>query len=271
MKISVSNIAWENKELDEHLALLKDLNCDGVEVAPSCIWEEPINATISEINNFGKNVAKYGLEIPAFHALLFTKPELYLFGNKAARDDTILYLKRLLELAGNLSVKVFVYGSPRSRQVDNKSYKECYKIAIDVFSELAQKASSYNICFCIEPLGPRESDFINNADEGYQLVQDVNSPYFGLHLDAKAMLEAKEDFSAVFNKYGSILRHFHVGDPGLAPPGYTGWDHSEIGNSLSKSLYKGFVSIEMKRSFGDTREVIRKAVAYVKEKYHIEL
>ena len=77
MKLSVSNIAWDNNELEEHLALLKELGCDGVEVAPSCIWEEPVNAAKDEIESLRRLISKYGLVIPAFHALLFTRPDLF--------------------------------------------------------------------------------------------------------------------------------------------------------------------------------------------------
>ena len=267
MKLSVSNIAWDNNELEEHLGLLRDLGCDGVEIAPSCIWNEPITASDVDIDDLKKIVGKYNLIVSAFHALLYTRPDLYLFGDKAKREDTILYLKKLMKLARKLSVKVLVYGSPASRKVGGKSYAECYSIAVDVFRELGKEAALNDTTFCIEPLGPSESDFIQNADEGYKLVKDVGHPHFGLHLDAKAMIDSKEDFIGVFKKYGRIIKHFHIGDSGLAPPGYTGFDHSLIGKHLYDSGYDGFVSIEMKRGFGNTREVVKNAVKYIYTKY----
>ena len=97
----------------------------------------------------------------------------------------------------------------------------------------------------------------------------MDHPGFGLHLDAKAMIGAQENYAAVFNAYGSQMSHFHVGDPGLAPPGHTGVDHAVIGEALAASAYNGFVSIEMKRGFGDSRDVVTKAVSYVRKKYHM--
>tara|TARA_B100001964_G_scaffold202469_1_gene230836 strand:- start:47 stop:382 length:336 start_codon:yes stop_codon:yes gene_type:complete len=101
-----------------------------------------------------------------------------------------------------------------------------------------------------ELLAPSENDFIQTADEGYQIVKDVDNLHFGLHLDVKAMVDAGDDFEAVFQRYGAILKYFHVGEPGLAPPGSTDLDHSLIGKALSDSLYDGFVSIEMIRACG---------------------
>lgn len=269
MKLSVSNIAWDNKELEKYLALLKQLECDGVEIAPSCIWEEPEKARFQTVQSLKKLIHAYGLEIPAFHALLYTKPNLCFFGDSANRKETISYLKMLIKLAGDMSVPALIFGSPRSRNIANKPYDECYGLAVEIFRELAEYANQHNTCVCIEPLSKKETDFITSADEGYQLVCDVNHTNFGLHLDAKAMFESGEQFDTVCSKYGSILKHFHVGDPGLAPPGSTGIDHSIIGKPLSSSSYKNFVSIEMRRSVVDPEQIITNAVVYVREKYYI--
>lgn len=269
MKLSVSNIAWNNNELEEHLALLKELGCAGVEIAPSCIWKEPVEAGRDEIESLKKLVSKYSLVIPAFHALLFTRPDLYLFGGETEREQTAAYLKRLIRLAGMLSVRVLVYGSPASRRVGDKAYTRCYEIAVETFRALAEEAQLHDTFFCIEPLGPNESDFIQTSAEGCKLVRDVAHPHFRLQLDTKAMLEAGEDFTEVLGKYASIMKHFHVSEPGLAPPGHTGFDHSFIGKALSKTPYDGFISIEMKRGFGDTKKIIKAAVEYVRGKYSL--
>jgi len=270
IRLSVSNIAWQQNELEDHLELLMELGCDGVEIAPSCIWKEPVDVSDNEIEELKTLVTKYNLVIPAFHALLFTRPELYLFGEKTIRKQVVLYLKALIRLAGKLSVKVLVYGSPASRRVAEKSYDRCYEIALEVFKELGAEAERNNVVFCIEPLGPSENDFIQTAEEGYQIVRDVDSPHFGLHLDVKAMIDNGENFEVVLNRYGAILKHFHVSDPGLAPPGSANLNHGLIGKALSYSLYDGFVSIEMRRGFGNTKKIIRDAVTYVRKSYFLD-
>jgi sugar phosphate isomerase/epimerase len=270
IRLSVSNTAWQQNELEDHLELLMELGCDGVEIAPSCIWKEPTHVSLHEIEELKTLISKYNLVIPAFHALLFTRPELCFFGEDSIRQQTVSYLKELIRLAGMLSVKVLVYGSPASRKVDDKDYERCYEIAIDVFRELGIEAERNDVVFCIEPLGPSENDFILTADEGNQLVSDVGSKHFGLHLDIKAMADAGEDFEAVFQKYGRILKHIHISEPGLAPPGTTGLDHHSIGKALLTSRYNGYVSVEMKRGVGNTKDVIRDAVSYVRKNYFTE-
>ena len=272
MKISVSNIAWEPKELEEHLGLLESLGCDGVEIAPSCIWDEPVDVSCQEVRKLKELIGRHNLAIPAFHALLFTRGDLYLFGEREVRNQTVEYLKKMIKLAGDLSVKALVFGSPKSRDIRKKSFDECYKIAVDTFSNLADEASAHNTCLCIEPLSQDTSNFINTAAQGNKLVQDVNKKGFGLHLDASAMAQENEDFDNVFKELGGILGHFHVNDPKLTPPGETGkMDHSRIGKALSDSRYTGFVSIEMRRGFGPSKEVVERMVSFVRDYYKIPI
>lgn len=270
MKLSVSNIAWDPARFEEGLGLLRDLGCSGVEIAPSTLWKEPVQAGSAEISAITSMIKRYRLETPAFQALLYTRPELKLFGDSNSRKETTDYLKQLIRLAGQMEVRVLVLGSPRNRYIGQQSREECYALAVEMLGELGREAALYSTCLCIEPLNTVHTDFITSADEGYQLVSDVNHPNFGLHLDGRAMLESGEDFERVFRQYGGILKHFHVGDRDLSAPGSSGLDHSEIGEALSRSSYKGYVSIEMRRGSGEPQEVIKKAVAYVRDKYHIQ-
>ena len=54
MKLSVSNIVWGNQNLSEFLKLLKQECCDGIELAPSLIWKEPILSSSEERSSLKK-------------------------------------------------------------------------------------------------------------------------------------------------------------------------------------------------------------------------
>ena len=82
MKLSISNIAWSNDELEDHLQIVKDLGCDGIEIAASCIWDEPTKASKKQILKVVKTIKKYNLEVPSFHSLLYTRPDLNIFDKK---------------------------------------------------------------------------------------------------------------------------------------------------------------------------------------------
>lgn len=267
MKIAVSNIAWDNRYLAEHLALLKDLGCDGVELAPSCIWPEPVFATAADRIALRDTIKRSGLELVGFHALLFTRPDLQLFADRSSCSLTIDYLARLAELCADLDGGLLVLGSPRNRVLHGRRYDECMKWATDAFRTLAEACAPRGAIFCIEPLGPDETEFIKSAREGAELVERVSHPNFRLHLDAKALIGTGENLEHALADYGELLRHFHVGDPGLAPPGATGADHAPFGKALRRYGYRGYVSIEMRRGHRDSRDAVRESVDYVRRNY----
>lgn len=267
MKLAVSNIAWEPAEMPAHLALLRELGCAGVELAPSAIWPEPIDASASERAALSRAMDAVGLELVGFHALFYTRPDLQLFADAASRRAWVEYLNALSSLCGELGGRVLVVGSPKNRVRHGREYAACLDWAAEAFRDAAIAATAAGVQVCIEPLPAKETEFIVSSDEGAALVARVNHPGFGLHLDAKAMFEQGEDIAAAIARHGQSASHFHVGDPGLAPPGSTGLDHAPIGQALRASGYDGYVSIEMRRGFGPTKDVITESVNYTRRAY----
>lgn len=204
------------------------------------------------------------------HALLFTRPELTLFDNADSRKATGEYLKELFKLCADLGGRVLTFGSPRNRSVKGRDYQECLKIAAGFFESLMPSAAANDVVLCLEFLSTKECDFITSSQEAFGLVEKVNSSHFGLHLDIKALIDSGEDYREVFQRYASHTQHVHVGDPGLAPPGSTGIDHKPIGKALHDSGYDRYLSIEMRRGFGPSREVVEQSIRYVKECYFVE-
>lgn len=98
MKLALSNIAWEENELDDHLALMSRLGCRAMELAPSCVWPEPVHSTSQQRIAFKQQLRSHGIDVIGLHALLFTKPELTLFETSQRRRETGEYLCRLFEL-----------------------------------------------------------------------------------------------------------------------------------------------------------------------------
>ena len=267
MKLSVSNIAWSGESMAEYLEILQKLGCHGVELAPSCFWDEPIESSQGERKQLSRLIKSFNLEVTGFHALLYTRQDLHFFRDRRNLAQLVHYLKQLVVLCAELDGRVLVFGSTRNRARNGRDYSECMAWAVEGFHETAEEAKRCSVMVCIEPLPQKETDFIMTSREGMHLVRTVNHENFGLHLDAKAMAESNEDYSEVFAEFGKDIQHFHVGDPGLAPPGSTGLNHKSIGAALKQSGYDGFVSIEMKNSFGNPRNVIPKSVDYVKKCY----
>ncbi len=267
MKIAVSNIAWENEKRSEHLDLLSELDCDAVEIAPSCIWSEPTLASKSERVGLRREIYGRGLRIAGLHSLLYGHAELKLFRSKETRDQTVAYLIRLAELCADLEGEILTFGSPPSRTLENREYDECVLWAQEAFWEIAQTCSRYGVTFCIEALGTEDTEFITSVSEAIDLVRGVNHECFRLQIDTKCLFSTGESLEGLLESGGDLLRHFHVSDPGLAPPGSTGASHAAFGAALRAHSYEDYISIEMRRGIKNTLKTLSMSVAVVRHDY----
>jgi sugar phosphate isomerase/epimerase len=267
MKLAISNIAWP---YEQELAFLRDIKkwgCTGVEIAPSRAWPEPVQSSSQERKKFKSVIDDSGLKCVAMQALLYSRPDLGLFRDKAIEIQTIKYLQSLCILAADLQIPVLVFGSPRSRKRGEIPPTEAMERASEFFYKVAIVAERENVCFCIEPLMPQETDFINTAKEGLRLVKMVDSSGFGLHLDAKAVFSEKNNIIDVVGLAKNKLQHFHINDPDLVEVNSTGTiDHNLLSEALNNIDYDGFVSIEMRQQ-KDYLSSVKKSISFSKEVY----
>ena len=267
MKLAISNIAWSHSRLGYYLAMIRSLGCDGVELAPSCIWPEPIYASSEERKYIREIINKNNLQLTGFHALLYTRPDLQLFKDRNNLSNTIRYLQSLSDLCAELGGRVLVLGSPSNRSTRGRDYGQCIEWATEAFFNIAQYSARREIMFCLEPLSPNETDFVDSSIAGLDLVKDVNHPNCRLHLDTKSIINSNEDVDYIVTQCYPYLEHVHVGDPDLMPPGSTGYDHKKFGEALRGLGYEKFVSIEMRKENVVNDSVLAKSIDYVKHCY----
>ncbi len=266
MKISVSNIAWGNGNFDDFINLIKENNCEGIELAPSLIWDEPINSNQNERSVIKKKIRNSKLELTGFHSLLFTRPDLQLFKDKESRKKTLNYLKKIVDLCSDLEGKQIIFGSPNNRSLLGNDYNICLRQFLEDINEITIYCSKKGVIFCIEPLGKNYTDFIISNEEGGEIVKKIDSEHFKLHLDTKTFFFTKEDPMLIVEKYQNFIQHVHVSDENLQRPGLINKieDHRSMINALQKIKYDKFLSIEMKK---DDIASIVKGIHFVKNNY----
>jgi len=247
MKCAISNIAWRADEDHAVADLLPRFGIQGVEIAPTRVWKDPLASTSAHVSEQRRFWENRGLPIVALQSLLFGHPELTLFGTEEARAKTLKYLFGMVSLARDLGAQVLVFGSPKNRKVGACSAAEIQSIAVNFFRELGNRAAQAGVCFCIEPNPPYyDCDFVTASADGLALVQAVNSPGFGLHLDAAAMTLAKEDPDVALSAAAGKIQHFHVSEKDLAPIGGGSVDHARFAAALRKIKYSNWISVEMR-------------------------
>jgi len=267
MKFAASNIAWRAAEDAEVVVLLKRYGFEGIEIAPTRIWQDPLRATPSQVREVRATWTDQGLPIVAMQSLLFGHPELTLFESKEIRQKTREYLARMIDLGAGLGARVLVFGSPKNRQRAGLPVHEALAIAADFFRDLGNRAHAAGVALCVEPNPALYAcDFVTTSREGLALVDAVQSPGFGLHLDAAGMTLAGETPDALEAVAGS-LEHFHASEKNLDPVGSGTVDHAGFSAALQKIHYNHWVSIEMRPGEGSNLPRIEQALRHVQSLY----
>jgi sugar phosphate isomerase/epimerase len=273
MRLAISNIAWPTGADAEAAPLLRAHDVEGIELALTKVWPEPLDASAGEVRAYRASWEKQGFRIAALQALLFGKPYLTLFDSVPARRQTLDYLTDMIERAGQLGAQVLVFGSPKNRQRKGLTSAEAFAIAVPFFRALGAVARRHGVSFCIEP-NPSEygCDFVTTAAEGIALVDAVADEGFGLHLDSAAMTLAADEPSESIALAGQRCKHFHVSAPSLAEVGEGMVPHAAFAEALRRRDYRGWVSIEMAepKPFGTWRESIERSLSFVRGVYRRE-
>ena len=109
MKLAVSNVAWYPKEIDTFLQILSSLKCQGVELAASMLWDEPLESGLKERKKLRRKIEKAGLKLTGLQALLYSHRELLLFKDRETRQKILDYMTGLMDLCSDLGGEVLVH------------------------------------------------------------------------------------------------------------------------------------------------------------------
>ncbi|MEX2311854.1 MAG: sugar phosphate isomerase/epimerase family protein, partial [Rhodospirillales bacterium] len=231
---------------DAHLAGLRELGLDALEVAPSRRWPDTWKGLSSvAVNEYRHEIEDAGLKVVGLHSLLFDHPELQLFGDDNAVAQTLDFMVHLSGVCRDLGGKTLIWGGGRKR--GNIPLDLAFERALTFMTKLVGRIADHGTCFCFEPLGPNDADFINRLEDAKRIVDAVDHTALRLQLDAKALVENNEATLKTFETAAPSLVHFHANEPGLGVLGTSGKiDHGALGSMLRSISYTGYVSAEQR-------------------------
>jgi len=268
MKFAVSNIALPAFNHGGELTQLAEMGIDAVEIAPSRIWHDTWKGLKpGEVSDYRRLIEEAGLCVVGLHSLFFDQPELGLFKEPQKRADSLDFLEHLSGVCRDLGGRTLIYGGGRKR--GDLPVDEARAEAVAFFGELTNRIEGHGTCFCFEPLGPKDSDFINSALESLDIVNELASPALAVQLDAKALIDNDEANIETFQAVQPVLVHFHANEPGLGILGFGGTvDHAALGAMLRDIGYTGYVSIEQRLiDETDPLAAVRQSARHLKECY----
>jgi len=239
---------YESTDWATQCRLIAEAGYTGIEVAPFSIGADLASVPTEVLDSMRLEAEKNGLEIIGLHWLLARTTGLYLTSPEpSVRKATADYLALLARVCRRLGGHIMVFGSPQQRSLlPGISKAQAVEYAVDVFRQATSAFADNDVLLCLEPLTPKETDFINTCDEAIEIIQRVNHPTMALHQDVKAMLGAEEaPIPKIIHRHKKFCKHFHVNDSNLLGPGMGSTDYHPILRALIESNYSGWVSVEV--------------------------
>lgn len=253
MKFATCNEPWKGVPIEEIFRIAARLGYGGVEIAPFTLGDDVNQISSARRREITRAAADAGIHIVGLHWLLVSPPGMHITTPDAAlRRRTAEYIKSLVHFCADLGGKVMIHGSPKQRSIEPPTtFQEAWKRAQEVFADCAATCAERGVTICLEALGPKETNFINTAEEAARMADEIGHPNIDIMLDVKAMSTMPGGIVETVRRFGGRARHFHANEPcgkGIGMPltaeEGTNVEMRPVLKALADSGYNGWVSVE---------------------------
>ncbi len=188
------------------LSKLKEFGYDYVEVNLSAL----ANASEEQVDALAAAVEATGLKAESCNGFFFNYDKGYLTGDAVDFAELEMYIRRALERAVKLGLKVAVIGSGKARHIlDESNREEAEERFAKVLRLAGDIADEFDVQIVIEPLNAKETNLVNTVADGLALCEKVGHPRVSVLADFYHVAMSGETLDAI-RTCGGSLRHVHI-------------------------------------------------------------
>jgi D-psicose/D-tagatose/L-ribulose 3-epimerase len=269
MKISLCNEVIREMEFEAQCRFCRSLGYDGVELAPFTIDEHPHLISSERRKQLRKTAESNDTAITGLHWLLISPQGLSITSKDAqVRQKTIEVMRGLVCLCADLGGRILVHGSPMQRMVlPGDTSDEVRKRAFECFSAVAELAEQAGLIYCLEPLAPQDTAFVNTIAEAVEMVRALGSPAFRTMIDCYAASHSEiASIPDLLRKWlpTGLLSHVHFNDRNRRGPGQGDTQFSPILATLADMNYQGVIGVEPFDYYPDGSASAARAIGYIR-------
>ena len=198
----------------------------------------------AEFEAAAARIKELGIATPV--ANLFLPGTLKVTGPETNPEAQMAHVRKVFTRLAKLGTEIVVFGSGGARRVpDGFAKDEAFKQLVDFGKRAATEARLHGITIAIEPLRKQETNIINSAGEGLELVNAIAHPNFQLMIDFYHLASEQED-PAIVLRAKDHLRHLHVANPTgrVFPQKWEEFDYAPFFANLKAIGYDKRISME---------------------------
>jgi len=247
MRFAICSEIFKEWAFDRTCDFVREAGYEAIEIAPFQFKPLITDITAADREYMRQTAEKAGLVVSAIHwVLAYTEGFHVTHPDCEVRMRTGEYLQAAVDFCADLGGKYVIFGSPKRRDLlPGVTREQGGDWALESIAPAVERGAERGVTFCLEPLGPNESNFLNTAAEAIELVRRLPSPHFQIMLDVKAMSTEGKPIGDVIREASGSFKYLHVNDPNLKGPGFGAVDFVPIGKALREVGYDGFASVEV--------------------------
>src|SRR5262245_54355055 len=265
MRFAICNETFQDWPLAKAFRFAADLGYMGLEIAPFTINVNAYDISPAQRVDVRRQADDAGLEGIGLHWLLAKTTGYYLTTpDEGVRKKTADYIGELSRLCRDLGGHAMVLGSSLQRNLlPGVTHEQAMDFAADCLRRAMPTLEECSVTLAVEPLGPKDGNFLLTADLGRQLCEMVGSSHCRLHLDCKAMASESKPIPQLLREHAQLLEHFHANDPNMRGPGMGDLDFLPIFQALADIDYRGWVSVEVFDYTPGVETLARDSITYM--------
>ena len=267
MKFAICQELFVDWDWERQCRFIAETGYTGIEIAPFTFAPRITDVPLDRRHQLRQQAEDAGLEVVGLHWLLARTEGLHLTsGDSAVQKATGHYLAELAHGCADLGGRVLVLGSPQQRNFPPEmSRAQAHANALATLQHCLPALHERDVLLCLEPLTPKETNFMLTCAEAVELIDALGDPQVRLHQDVKAMLSESTPIPELIAEYASYVGHFHVNDSNLLGPGMGPTEYEPIVRALLETQYAGWVSVEVFDYAPGAEKIARDSLSYMRE------
>lgn len=247
MKFAICNETFQDWPFPKAFSYARELGYTGIEFAPFTMHDDARQISSGQRREVSQQARDADLDVVGLHWLLAKTEGFYLTSPDIdIQNATSEYFCELARLCRDLGGSIMVLGSPQQRNLlPGVSMEQATDHAVKVIEAALPVFEEQGVVLALEPLGPQEGDFWNEAKDAIRVIERLESPNVRLHLDVKAMSTEPSSIPDIISNSQQHLAHFHANDPNRQGPGMGEVKFDAIFAALNEINYDAWVSVEV--------------------------
>lgn len=248
MKVGMFTSGYQRSDMEDIFRDAKKFGYDYIELWGGRPHAYPFDLKRGQIDSLLKLRDNYDIPIRVYTPEHNSYPYNYMIGDEYQTKDAIEYIKTAIQMGKALGAEYTVISAGHAGY--NATRKEIWDRLYKNIRELVDYAEDLEHMILIEALTHYESNVITTANDLCDIIEYIDSPYFGAMCDLVPPYVQYESVMSYFKKLGKNLKHFHIIDSdGKSDthliPGEGSIPLKQLMEEIDDSGYDGGATIEL--------------------------